>query len=355
MTKSNFIGIDLFAGAGGMSNGAISAGVDVRIAIEIDKFAGITYQANHPQTILINDDIRRVGQTQLPKFEKRSIKILFGGPPCQGFSSSNQKTRNKENQGNWLFNEYLRLTKEINPDWIIVENVKGIIETENGFFFEKITEELNKLGYTTNHAVLNAADFGVPQIRNRVFIVGSRHGIKYEFPNPRSSKYLTINDAISDLPSLNNGANFHVLDYKSEPQNEFQTNIRMKSEKSFNNYVTTNTELILNRYKYIPQGGNWRSIPSELMQNYKDFTRCHTGIYHRLIENLPSVVIGNYRKNMLIHPTEDRGLSVREASRIQSFPDTFHFFGSIGFQQQQVGNSVPPLLAKAVFEQILKY
>lgn len=355
MNKNKLIGIDLFSGAGGMSTGAISVGVDVRVAIEIDKFAGITYKANHPNTTLINKDIRCVTIEEFPKFERNSMKILFGGPPCQGFSSSNQKTRNKENQGNWLFNEYIRLTKELKPDWIIVENVKGIIETEQGFFFEKINNELNRLGYTTNYAVLNAADFGVPQIRNRVFIVGSLHGITYEFPKPTSLKHLTVNDAISDLPSLNSGANFEVLDYKSPIKNEFQTKIREKSEKSFNNNVTANTELTLRRYKHIPQGGNWRNIPSDLMMNYKDFTRCHTGIYHRLNEDLPSVVIGNYRKNMLIHPTEDRGLSVREASRIQSFPDAFHFFGSIGFKQQQVGNSVPPLLAKAVFKQILNY
>lgn len=355
MNKNKLIGIDLFSGAGGMSTGAISVGVDVRVAIEIDKFAGITYRANHPKTILINKDIRSVTIEEFPKFNGDSIKILFGGPPCQGFSSSNQKTRNKENQGNWLFNEYMRITRELKPDWIIVENVKGIIETENGFFFEKINHELSKLGYTLNSAVLNAADFGVPQIRNRVFIVGSLHGIKYEFPKPTSLKHLTVKDAISDLPSLNSGANFEILDYKRPSQNEFQTKIREKSDKSFNNNVTANTELTLKRYKHIPQGGNWRNIPFELIGNYKDITRCHTGIYHRLVENCPSVVIGNYRKNMLIHPTEDRGLSVREASRIQSFPDTFHFHGSIGFQQQQVGNSVPPLLAKAVFKQIFNY
>lgn len=354
MAKNNFIGIDLFSGAGGMSVGAMAAGVDVKVAVEIDKYAAITYQANHPNTKLLNEDVRKVNINGYYKSEKNDVKILFGGPPCQGFSTSNQKTRNKENENNWLFKEYLRLTKEQSPDWVIVENVKGIVETENGFFFEKINADLQKLGYTTSHAILNAADFGVPQVRNRVFIVGSLHGIKYEFPKSTRRKYLTVADAISDLPKLESGASEHELDYELSAQNKYQSSSRKKSKKAVNNNVTVNTELVLKRYKHIPQGGNWEDIPTKLMKNYKDFTRCHTGIYHRLNADKPSVVIGNYRKNMLIHPTEDRGLSVREAARIQSFPDTFHFHGTIGFQQQQVGNSVPPLLAKAVFTKIIE-
>jgi DNA (cytosine-5)-methyltransferase 1 len=350
--KKTYHGIDLFSGAGGMSVGAIRAGVDVKLAVEVDKFAALTFKANHPATNLFNDDIRKF---QPIRAKDNSIKILFGGPPCQGFSTSNQKTRNKINPTNWLFKEYLRVVKSLAPDWVIVENVKGIIETEQGYFFNSIIEQLNLLGYATTHSVLNAADYGVPQVRNRVFIVGSLHGIKYKFPKPTHNIHLTVNDAISDLPKLENGAKFYELDYKSQPKNTYQEKMRFRSKKAINNFVTNNTSMVLNRYSHIPQGGNWENIPPDLMSNYKDYTRCHTGIYHRLIEANPSVVIGNYRKNMLVHPTEDRGLSVREAARIQSFPDHFHFYGSIGFQQQQVGNSVPPLLSESLFNQILKY
>lgn len=353
MQKTRYLGIDLFAGAGGMSVGAMAAGVDVKVAVEIDKHAAVTYSANHPHTKLLNQDIREVNINGYCKAGKNDVKILFGGPPCQGFSTSNQKTRNKENVNNWLFKEYLRITKDQRPDWVIVENVKGLVETENGYFFDKINRDLQKLGYTTSYAVLNAADYGVPQIRNRVFIVGSLHGVKYEFPEPTVEKHLTCADALSDLPVLENGASLQFAEYSSAPVNAYQIMNRQYSELSTNNLVSRNNEMVVKRYRHIPQGGNWEDIPPRLLKNYKDFTRCHTGIYHRLSADQPSVVIGNYRKNMLIHPIGDRGLSVREAARIQSFPDTFHFHGSIGFQQQQVGNSVPPLLAYAIFNQIL--
>lgn len=355
MAKQRFIGIDLFSGAGGMSVGAIAAGVDVKIAVENDKFAAITYKANHPNTFLFNDDIRKFKINGNLKTANKDIRIIFGGPPCQGFSTSNQKTRNKENINNWLFKEYLRLTKEAMPDWVIVENVKGIIDTESGYFFEEINRNLNRLGFTTNWAVLNAADYGVPQIRNRVFIIGSLHGIVFDFPKPNCRKHLTVRDAISDLPKLNVGAMEDELDYRTLGQTDYQKFLRRKSLKSVNNYVTRNTSMVIERYKHIPQGGNWRNIPANLLKNYKDFTRCHTKIYHRLSYDKPSVVLGNYRKNMLIHPIENRGLSVREAARIQSFPDTFYFHGGIGHQQQQVGNSVPPILAKVIFKKLLHY
>src|SRR5699024_1776208 len=151
--------------------------------------------------------------------------------------------------------------KEEKPDWVIVENVKGIIETEGGYFFDNINKSLQKLGYTTNHAILNAVDFGVPQIRNRVFIVGSMHGLSFKFPKPSHQK-VTVNDAISDLPSLKPGANFHEMDYRTKSLTNYQRKIKFKSKKAVNNLVSANNALVVSRYKHIPQGGNWESIPS---------------------------------------------------------------------------------------------
>lgn len=145
-----------------------------------------------------------------------------------------------------------------------------------------------------------------------------------------------------------------VLPYGRKAISEYAKILRGELIECTGNLVSTNSPFVLERYKYIPQGGNWSSIPDELMRNYTDKSRCHTGVYKRLKEDEPAVTMGNYRKSMIIHPWEDRGLSVREAARLQSFPDTYKFCGSIGFQQQQVGNAVPPLLAKAMFDALIE-
>ena len=353
---SFMIGVDLFSGAGGLSLGAETAGVNIKYAVEYDKYAAETYAHNHKNIPIFVEDIRLLSELPSHLYNNHKAKVLMGGPPCQGFSLSNLKTRNKENENNWLFKEFIRITKLWMPDWIVLENVSGILKTEEGFFWEQIINEFEKIGYTISFKLLYATDYGVPQKRHRVFLIGSLHGIQYEFPPIEQNQIaVTVADAISDLPSLPNGANFEKLEYKNNPTSSYARLLRGASKFSTNNFVTKNSELTIKRYSFIPQGGNWENIPKELMANYKDCSRCHTGIYHRLEANKPSTVIGNYRKNMLIHPWEDRGLSVREAARIQSFPDSFEFKGSIGFQQQQVGNAVPPLLAKIVFDKLLSY
>jgi DNA (cytosine-5)-methyltransferase 1 len=353
MIFRRMIGVDIFSGAGGMSLGAEWAGVSVKVAIEADQFAAATYSHNHVGTDVIQRDIRDVRKL---KFERKKGEplIVFGGPPCQGFSTSNQRTRSLSNPTNWLFKEYLRIVKQTSPDWVVFENVKGILETENGLFFEYILKGIEKLGYTTSHFVLNAKDYGIAQNRSRLFVIGSKNGINVSIPAPSNKKPYTVNDALHDLPVLQNGDSFDVLPYASLAMSVYARRLRRKWECSPNHHVTWNAPHIIERYKHIPQGGNWESIPEHLMKNYTDRTRCHTGIYRRLESDKPSVVIGNFRKNMLVHPTQDRGLSIREAARLQSFPDSYEFKGTIGFQQQQVGNAVPPLLAKAVFKQILR-
>jgi DNA (cytosine-5)-methyltransferase 1 len=347
------IGIDLFAGAGGLSEGAEEAGIDVRLAVESNPHATTTYAKNHPRTLRFPHDIRLLTERRLNRFGH--VDIVFGGPPCQGFSTSNQKTRGFDNPENWLFLEFLRVVNILTPDWTLFENVTGISETEGGFFLNELISGLENLGYTCSSWILNAADYGVPQLRKRLFVIGSQHGIEVEPPEPSIGKPITVLEAISDLPSLPNGASYGWMSYKCKPDSDYSRQMRGTLKRSPNHLVTKNNEQIIERYRHIPQGGNWEDIPSELMNNYKDTSKCHTKIYYRLDSNIPSVVIGNYRKNMLIHPFENRGLSVREAARLQSFSDYYRFFGSIGFQQQQVGNSVPPLLAKAVFEKILSH
>ena len=343
--------IDLFSGAGGMSLGAAMAGVKTLLAVENDKWATVTYRHNHPQTNVIEADIRDIPTNAFNA--SGEVRILFGGPPCQGFSTSNQKTRNVDNQKNWLFLEFLRVAKAWKPEWVIVENVHGLLETGKGFFFDKIISEFQVAGYTCSSWTLNALDYGVPQNRRRLFIIGSLNGKKIDKPQKSYLGNITVEEAISDLPILKNGANLSSMPYRNNSDSKYASKMRGNLKESLNHLVSNNSNIIIERYKHIPQGGNWENIPPQLMQNYTDASRCHTGIYYRLREDLPSVVIGNYRKNMLIHPSQDRGLSVREAARIQSFPDSYEFKGSIGFQQQQVGNAVPPLLAEAVFKSII--
>lgn len=346
------IGVDLFAGAGGMSLGAQMAGVVTKVAIEMHHAAFDTYRHNHPECTVLQMGVEHLQNISMP-FPAHNL-IVFGGPPCQGFSTSNQRTRTVSNQKNWMFRAFTAFVKQTKPAWVIFENVRGILETEGGMFAKEIRKDLEKLGYRCEEGILNAADFGVPQSRSRFFIVG-RHGANPpSLPSGSNAAKVTVDDAIHDLPVLSNGADVDVLAYASEARTAYARSMRKGLTQCSGHIVSRNADAIVDRYAFIPKGGNWADIPEEMMGSYKDRTRCHTGIYRRLDPAKPSVVIGNFRKNMLIHPHENRGLSVREAARLQSFPDNFVFKGSIGLRQQQVGNAVPPLLAKAVFRTVVE-
>ena len=335
-----------------MTLGARQAGIEVAYAVEKCPIAAATYRLNFRKIPVFVGDIRELNS--IPDRPKDARTIIFGGPPCQGFSTSNQRTRNSSNPNNWMHKELIRVAKMWIPDWIVIENVKGIRETLKGFFLREIVESLEAAGYATSTTTLNAVHYGVPQRRERTFVVASREGKVFTDPARPTESPITVEEAIADLPVLTPGASIDELPYRCDPISPFAKKLRGKSSKVTGNIVTKNASHVLQRYPYVPQGGNWEDIPPTLLHNYTDTSKCHTGIYHRLKPSKPSVVIGNFRKNMLIHPHEDRGLSIREAARIQSVPDNFRFSGSIGFQQQQVGNMVPPSLAKVVLERIVE-
>lgn len=347
-----FIGIDLFSGAGGLSLGAEWAGIDVRFAVEIDKAASESYKRNHSESHIINDNIVELHKNSFPNIS--DLFVLFGGPPCQGFSTSNQKTRNNSNPKNKLYLEFLRLVHELTPQWVVIENVQGINHFDNGEVVRDIVEDLRLHGYRSKKAILNSVDYGVPQRRKRFILVANRNNIDFEFPLGNGN-VVSIKEALSDLPRLQNGDMKDTCEYVDCELSDYMKFMRKNSKFARQNFVSKNSDLVIERYKHIGQGENWKSIPKELMTNYKDTSRCHSGIYKRLNSEEPSVVISNYRKNMLIHPTQNRGLSVREAARLQSFPDDYIFEGSISEIQQQIGNAVPPLLSKAIFSRILEY
>ena len=348
--------IDIFAGAGGMSLGSVLSGIPVAAAVELDRHSARTYAANHPTTNLMTKDVKSLTPNAIRSLGSRDQGplVLFGGLPCQGFSYSNPRHRNKNNDSNWLFKEFIRIVDILKPEWTVIENVRGIGDTAKGYFLKTIVAELERRSYGVSHAPLNASHFGVPQNRTRYFIVANRTKRPFEMPQRSSNILVSVRNAIHDLPELDNGNTQGELPYRNHRPSKYAKTMRSNEKMCKNNLVTRNGPLVVERYKYIPQGGNWTSIPSQLLSNYEDTSRCHTGIYHRLSYDRPAVVLGNYRKNMLVHPKQDRGLSVREAARLQSFPDSYEFFGSIGFQQQQVANAVPPFLAKAVFTSILE-
>ncbi len=359
------VAVDLFCGAGGLTEGLKNAGFLVVSAVEKDPAASETYAENHPNVNLIKNDIKKLDTTSILKgtgVSRRAIDLLAGGPPCQGFSVSNMKTRNMENPNNQLIYEFLRIVKEMNPKWVLLENVAGLKLFKKGMVVDELIKCFNILGYKMEPIVLNAVNFGVPQNRERFFFIGTRTKSKINFveklKNILVENPITVEQAISDLPVLENGNSTCEIQYINTPQNEYQKKMREKVDNNVrNNLVSRNSTLVLERYKYIKQGENWEAVfkrRPDLMNNYEDPSRCHSGIYKRLVEDKPSIVISNYRKNMLIHPLQDRGLSVREAARLQSFPDHYIFKGPLSLQQQQVANAVPPLLGESVAREIIK-
>ena len=348
------IGLDIFSGAGGLSLGAEMAGIDVKYAIEINKSAAQTFRKNHKGAEVICNDITKLSPKEIVGDNK--VFIIMGGPPCQGFSLSNTMNRNMDNPQNVLFREFVRFVDELHPTWFVFENVSGLTSMNHGKTQKMIEQCFESLGYTVSPSVLWASDYGVPQHRNRFFLIGNANGIKFEFPQ-KHEKQISVEEAIGDLPILGNGDSFDSLPYRIsfEEASDYAQQMRKRSANATQNFVSKNNDLVIERYKHIKQGQNWRTIPDSLMENYADKKRTHSGIYKRLLADKPSVVISNYRKSMLIHPFQDRGLSVREAARIQSFPDDFIFEGPISHIQQQIGNAVPPLLAKAVVKKILSY
>jgi len=366
------LAVDLFSGAGGLSEGFTQAGFWVVFAIENDHHTAATYAYNHTRnkhkyrTEVLHKDISEIDFKKLHERVKsitgNSVDVVIGGPPCQGFSRANMRTRNSSNPLNKLVSHFICAIRGLKPRVVVMENVADMEIFEKGLFVEKLKSEFEDNSYKADWKILTASDFGVPQRRRRFFFIAAQDGLPIFFPKPfiTQDAYVNVWDAISDLPELTNGNKVDELSYRKDKNlTPYQTMMRKKTNgRVQNNYVSENSDLVVRRYAHIPQGGNWQNIPEHLMLNYKDKTRCHNYIYRRLKKDETSIVITHYRKSMLIHPRENRGLSVREAARIQSFPDHFIFKGPLISQQQQVANAVPPLLAKAVaasVKKMLKY
>ena len=352
------LAIGLFSGAGGLSYGLRKAGFDVRSEVEVDPDCVQTLKQNNKHATVIMSDIRKLEPSAILKQTGKGSKklaLIAGGPPCQGFSVSNKRNRDLTNPVNCLYKEFFKFVKDLSPRLFLFENVEGICSIGNGEVFQDIIRTGENLGYSVSHSTLKSECFGVPQKRKRVFFIGSK-GASIELPTDNAQKVISVKDAIDDLPKIENGNAIDVLPYsRSSGLSDYQKNMRLNTQETVsNNLVTKNSELVIKRYEYIPEGGNWKNIPAKYMSNYKNLSNCHGWIYYRLKWAEPSVVIGNFRKNMLIHPEQPRGLSVREAARLQSFPDDYIFCGKLGAQQQQIANAVPPLLSEWLGRHLIK-
>ncbi len=315
------------------------------------------------------------------------LHILIGGPPCQGFSNANRNSWHSTNPHNRLIDVFLRYIEVLRPSVFVLENVQGILWTPRRgggslSIVEHLARRMVAAGYDVFPKLLDAVWYGVPQYRSRFFLVGLRRDLGYSrgdfgswgpFPTPTHGPgcprpYVTVREAIGDLPRIGNGeAAVEGMVYEEpRPQdlrmNKFLGMMRTGASPGvISDHVTSrHAEYVIERYRRIPQGGNWQDI-ADTLTNYTAVERTHSNIYRRLSWSQPSITIGHYRKSMLVHPSQHRGLSLREASRLQSFPDWFRFSGSAGsgkaglvHKQQQLANAVCPLVTMALAEFILR-
>ena len=357
--------IDLFCGAGGLSEGFRQAGYRVLAGNDFDQFAGETFAATHDEAVFLPgpiEDISARAFLMAAGLGKGELGCLIGGPPCQAFSVYNHQ-RGLHDKRSALFQQYLRIVKGLMPKWIVLENVTGITSVGNGRAVADILAGLAELGYEVETRILRAEEYGVPQERRRIFFVGNRLGLSVPWPEPTHGPgllpFVTVWDAISDLPPLKNGEDpGQPVPYRTAPRHAYQAMLRENSTTAANHAAPRLAPINLKRMKHIPEGGSWRDIPVNLLPaGMRQARRCdHTKRYGRLRKaGLASTILTkcDLHWGAFIHPEQDRVLTVREAARMQSFPDWFSFAGPRTEQYVQVGNAVPPLLGRQVAEAIL--
>lgn len=313
--------IDLFSGAGGLGLGFEEMGFKNIFSIEFNKEIAKTYEYNFPKNHLIVDDIKNLTNIQIKKLKGTTdIDVVIGGPPCQGFSiAGNIGRKFIDDPRNHLFKEFVRVVDVVKPKMFVMENVARMATHNHGKTIQEICEEFTKIGYRVQYKVLNSVNYGVPQNRRRIFIVGTSEDINYGYPTP-SYNLKTVKDAIGDLPPLKNGEHSDIP----------------------NHFAMKHSEQMLRKMSYVTEHGGREQIPESIRPKSGDARK-----YIRYDRNKPSVTItGDMRK--VFHYDQNRALSPRELARIQTFPDDFIFQGKSISIQQQIGNAVPPSLGKAL-------
>lgn len=362
--------IDLFAGAGGFSTGFERAGFESKLAVEIDVWASQTYKFNHPNTVVYTKNIKEI--YDLNSLYSEKIDGIIGGPPCQGFSLSGK--RDRKDPRNSLFVEFVRFVNHYKPLFFVMENVPGLLSMKTDKkekVINIIQEEFKKIGYKSTYKILNAANYGVPQKRNRVFIIGvpvtNDINIDLLYPEPimLENDFITVEQAISDLPKINSGESFEGKKYTKKYTNDYQKYMREDSFFVYNHTAMRHTKRLISRFEIIKQGESLKNVPAEHMQRKRgEVDKISGKVYSqnnmRVIGRLPAPTIAASFQSNYIHPTLHRNFTAREAARLQSFPDTYIFQGKRTTmswekhlsQYQQIGNAVPPLLAYSIARNI---
>lgn len=360
---AKFTAIDLFCGAGGLSEGFRQAGYHVLAGNDTNEVAGETFAATHSEAKFLPGPIQDISVRRLQNvsgLRAGELDVLIGGPPCQGFSVYNHQ-RGMHDERSSLYVEYLRIVRGLKPKWVVLENVTGMTSAGGGEAVAEIGKGLRALGYAADWKILKAEEYGVPQERRRLFFIANRIGAPIVWPKkthgPDLKTFTNVRDAISDLPKLANGADCNVKTYLSKPNGWYQNLMRENSPGVLNHNAARLAAVNVERLKHIPAGGSWRDIPFKLLPaGMKRAKRSdHTKRYGRLKwDGLASTIMTKCDPHWgaYFHPTQDRAITVREAARFQSFPDWFEFKGSKTDQYIQVGNAVPPLLGKKVAQSI---
>mgnify|MGYP000498022948 CR=1 FL=1 len=344
--------IDLFSGCGGFSYGFEQAGFQVILGVDNTKAALDTFEKNHKNSKSLLLDLHE--DSSIEKIVKakgnKNVDVIIAGPPCQGFSLTG--TRNEKDDRNSLFNAVFKLAKKVQPKALIIENVSGLLTLYKGKAKKEIIELCEEMGYNCSPKLLYAPDFGVPQIRKRVFFVAIKKNLGiFEFPDPTHNKknYINCEEAIGDLPSLEKDLGNNDMKYEKKAFSSYQKLMR-KGNKSLNNHIgTSHTDHVKNVISQVPEGGNHKDLPPGVGDSRK-FNEAWTR-YH---SKKPSKTIDTGHRNHF-HYKWNRVPSVRENARLQSFPDRFVFSGNKTQQYRQVGNAVPPILGQVIANQLLKY
>lgn len=360
--------IDLFAGVGGLSYGfAHDDEFEIIAANEILEPMAKAYSSNHPSVMMYNKDIKDFSLDDLTRdlgVKKGDIDIIVGGPPCQAYSTVGKRLI--DDPRGKLFQEYYRILKELRPKLFVFENVKGLLSMQGGDLIKTIIALFESIGYHMQMRLLNAADYGAPQIRERVILVGTLDSKPFIYPKPTHydpelgkpkdsslKPYVTLGEAISDLPSIKTGES--ATEYSCEPQNEYQRLMRANAPAEIHEHeVPKNNAKLVAIMEALPDGGSPKDIAEELRPN-SGFANC----YCRLWWDKPSTTItrnlGCPSSSRCIHPRDPRPLSTREGARLQGFPDDYIFCGKRGDKHLQIGNAVPTFLSRAIKDSVKSY